>query len=573
MSRPSVLATALALTVAASSALSAAPAPAEAPPALTPDRPASQEAARQSAARQSPDQQAEPGQPAEGASGAVLGGTLDDWVRALDEALEAAGAAIEEGRTGAARSVATRAYLDYFEAIEGFYGPAGVHAASPLSARVSEAEARFHTVMSGEATPEQVAALRADVSSLPELAREAGVPLAPRTPEVVAEASGPLPVASSPEIARILDDLRAADEAYAEGRSAEAMRHVETAYLEGFEPLEPRLPSGVVGEIERLFHLTVRPSIAAGAEADVVSTGILALGQRLAEADDALTSEATVWFGAVNSFAIIVREGLEAVLLIGALLAYLGATGAGARRRRQIWYGAGAGIGASIITWIVARAFIPIGGAGRELVEGITGLVAVAVLLYVSNWLAQKTYIHDWKSYLRDKMDEAVGAGSAFAMVSLAFAAVYREGFETVLFYQALLFDAGPGPVLAGFLVGSVLIAAVAVGIIRLGLRLPLRQVFAATNAILVYLAFTFLGKSIYNLQEAGLFAVHPVAWAPDSGLLRQVFGFYPVVETIAAQAAFLALVGGTYGVYRWKAAQRAEPASQQAAPEGAPAS
>lgn len=486
----------------------------------------------------------------------TLDGTLDDWVHALDATLVTAGEALEEGRAGAARTAALRAYLDYFEAIEGFYGPNGVHATPVLSERVAEAEARFHRVMGGDASPELVETLRADVAALPALARDGGVPLAPRAPEVVA-ADGALPGASSPEITRILDDLRRADEAYAEGRRSEAMRHVETAYLEGFEPLEARLPSGLVGDIEKLFHLTVRPSIAAGAASDVVSGGILALGQRLAEADDALAAEASLWFGAVNAFAIIVREGLEAVLLIGALLAYLSAAGAGAARRRQIWWGAGAGVAASLATWGVARTLIPIGGAGRELVEGITGLVAVVVLLYVSNWLAHKTYIHDWKSFLQEKVDQAVGAGSGFAMASLAFAAVYREGFETVLFYQALLFDTGPGPVLAGFAAGSILIAGVAVGIIRLGLRLPLRQVFAATNAILVYLAFTFLGKSLYNLQEAGLFAPHPVAWAPDSGVLRQVFGLYPTVETLSAQLVFLALVGGTYVAYRWKGARR----------------
>ena len=513
------------------------------------------------------------GTPLDPSQAGALSGSLQDWVAAIDEALVRVSEALAAGRDGAARTEAVRTYLDYYETIESFYGSAGVHASPALSERVAQGERRFHTLMQGQGSPELVEELRADVAALPELARSAGVPLSPRAPELAVPAEGELPTASSPEIAGILAELERADAAYSEGRPADAMRHVETAYLEGFEPLEARLPGGLVGDIEKLFHLTVRPSIASRAEPDVVSGGIVALGQELARADEALASEAGVWFGAVNSFAIIVREGLEAVLLIGALLAYLGAIGAGRHRRRQIWWGAGAGIAASVATWVVARTLIPIGGAGRELVEGITGLVAVVVLLYVSNWLAQKTYIQDWKSYLRDKVDQAVGTGSALAMAGLAFAAVYREGFETVLFYQALLFDVGAGPVLLGFVVGSVLIAVVGVGIIRLGLRLPLGKVFAVTNAILVYLAFTFLGKSIYNLQEAGLFAPHPVGWAPDSGVLRQVFGFYPTLETILAQAAFVAVVGGTYAVYRWKAAQRAEPASQPAAPESAPAS
>ncbi|MGH2543639.1 MAG: FTR1 family iron permease, partial [Ardenticatenaceae bacterium] len=168
----------------------------------------------------------------------------------------------------------------------------------------------------------------------------------------------------------------------------------------------------------------------------------------------------------------------------------------------------------------------------------------VAVLLYVSHWLFQKTYIHDWKAYLEEHLGRAVTRGSAFAMAGLAFAAVYREGFETVLFYQALMFDAGAAAVLAGFLPGIVVIAAIGYGIVRLGLRLPLKRVFAVTGSVLLYLAFVFIGKGLYNLQEAGVFAPHPLAWVPDHEALRQLLGLYPLAETLLAQGAFLALLG-----------------------------
>jgi len=132
-------------------------------------------------------------------------------------------------------------------------------------------------------------------------------------------------------------------------------------------------------------------------------------------------------------------------------------------------------------------------------------------------------------------------------MAGLAFAAVYREGFETVLFYQALLFSAGTGAVLAGFLPGAILITVLGVVIIRSGVRLPLRLVFGATNLMLLYLAFVFLGKSIYNLQEAGLFAPHPLAWIPDSPWLVQLLGLHPVLETVTAQACFLATLAAAF--------------------------
>ncbi len=141
-------------------------------------------------------------------------------------------------------------------------------------------------------------------------------------------------------------------------------------------------------------------------------------------------------------------------------------------------------------------------------------------------------------------------------MAGLAFAAVYREGFETVLFYQALGFETGPTAVMAGFLPGLVLIGGVGVGIVRMGVRLPMRRLFAITNAVLLYLAFSFLGKGLYALQEAGWYAASPVSWMPDRAGLRQLFGLYPVAQILAAQAAFLALLGLTYAYYRWRASR-----------------
>src|SRR5687768_9107557 len=135
-------------------------------------------------------------------------------------------------------------------------------------------------------------------------------------------------------------------------------------------------------------------------------------------------------------------------------------------------------------------------------------------------------------------------------MMLLAFAAVYREGFETVLFYQALAFDASPAAVITGFLPGMVLILAVGVLIIRAGAKLPLKQMFAVTNSILVYLAFVFVGKGLYNLHEAGVFAARQLP-LPDVQALRLLFGWYPLLETTIAQAAYLTLIGGTFVYYK----------------------
>jgi FTR1 family protein len=473
---------------------------------------------------------------------------------------------LSENDTESARRLALRLYLDQFETIEGWWGPGGAHATPTLAARVQEAEAAFHALVQADAAalPDAAARLRDALGAIEREARKPGVVLRPDAgaagfsgargstgAPLDTGAPAAVPEMRSAEIRSIAAELERARLAYAAGDRDAALAAVEHGYLEGFEPLESRLPSDLVGRIERAIHLSLRPSIRAGDPAAEVDASFAALYADLALADSQLSGGASFWFGAFNAFTIIFREGLEAVLLVGAILAYMSRTTTGARHRRQVWLGVAGGVAASVATWILAVTLVPVSGASREMVEGVTALVAVGVLLYVSHWLFQKTYIHDWKAYLQEHVGRAMTRGSAVAMAGLAFAAVYREGFETVLFYQALMFDAGPAAVLAGFTPGILVIVAIGYGIVRLGLKLPLKRVFAATGSVLLYLAFVFLGKGLYNLQEAGVFAPHPLAWAPDHEALRQLLGLYPLVETILAQAAFLALLGAGALWYR----------------------
>jgi high-affinity iron transporter len=363
--------------------------------------------------------------------------------------------------------------------------------------------------------------------------------------------------ASTTEIREIMSAFEQAETAYSSGNADDARNIVLSTYLDKFEPIESRLPSGLSNGIENLIHVQIRPAIERGESSADVSALIASVNDQLLVADQHLSRGGTFWFAAINSFVIIVREGLEAVLLVGALLGYLVATGAPSKFRKQIWAGVAAGLVGTLITWGVASALIPINGANRELIEGATALIAVAVLLYVSNWLFQKTYIHDWKNYLRERLNSAVSSKSAFAMMFLAFAAVYREGFETVLFYQALAFDASATAVVAGFAPGLLLISAIGVLIIRAGAKLPLKQMFGITNSILVYLSFVFVGKGLYNLHEAGVFAARQLP-LPDLQILRLLFGWYPLVETTVAQALYLTLVAATFLFYKRRLAMTA---------------
>jgi FTR1 family protein len=489
---------------------------------------------------------------------------IDFWLSAVRAGLASAAESGDTELETAGVGSILRLYLDHYEPLESWYGPGAPHGVEPLASAVARGETRFHALMRARTAPAMrlhLRELQAALDTVTLLARETGVPRALTREVVPAPVAGrslsaELRSARTPEIATIVAALRSAAARWHSGDAEGALALVEQAYLQSFEPLEARLPGAVTREVESLIHLRLRPQLARSAPAAEVAATFEALYASLAKADVALAGGTTFWFGAANAFVILVREGLEAVLLIAAILAYLKGSGAPVREQKRVFAGAGLGIAATFATWLAARTILPVSGAGREMMEGVTALVAVAVLLWVSHWLFQKTYMDDWKTYLRSKVGQAVTTGSALAMAGLAFAAVYREGFETVLFYQALMFDASSTAVLAGFVPGLALIVGLGIAVLRLGVRLPLRTLFGITNFILLYLAFVFLGKGIYNLQEAGVFAPRPIGWLPDHGALRQLLGFYPLAETVLAQAGFLSLLAATwvFYVYRRKA-------------------
>jgi high-affinity iron transporter len=155
--------------------------------------------------------------------------------------------------------------------------------------------------------------------------------------------------------------------------------------------------------------------------------------------------------------------------------------------------------------------------------------------------------------YVREQADKALNNGHAFGLAMLGFMVVYREGLETVLFYQALLFDAEATPVLFGFIVGLCLILAIAYLILRLSKRIPLKPLFTATTILLLVLAFSFTGSGIRELQEAGAVSVTLLPWFPENLLLMELFGLFPTLETILAQVIFTVLIALTFMMSRWQ--------------------
>jgi high-affinity iron transporter len=276
---------------------------------------------------------------------------------------------------------------------------------------------------------------------------------------------------------------------------------------------------------------------ATGAELDVLHRQLEA---GLENAERVLADQPSAVNLFTQSFIILVREGLEAILIVGALMTFLAKMGA-SHRKRDIHIGVGAAIGASLLTAVALETVFVLSASRREALEGATMMVATGVLFYVSYWLLSKMEVVKWNHFVKSKVQDALDSGSALALATAAFLAVYREGFETVLFYKALFVSgtaSGAMPVAGGILAGALVLIAVYIGISRFGVRLPLKPFFAVTSAFLYYMAFVFAGKGIAELQEGGLVGTTIVSWAPRLPAL----GIYPTAESLVAQGVLVVL-------------------------------
>lgn len=252
----------------------------------------------------------------------------------------------------------------------------------------------------------------------------------------------------------------------------------------------------------------------------------------------------------IACFTIILREGFEAILVVGAIIAYLIKTTmekSGEDRKRQlrpVYAGAILGIILSFVSaWLLNQLKLA-NSASQEVIEGVTALIAVAVLFYVSNWMASKSESEAWDAYIKSKVGEAARTGSSFALAFTAFLAVYREGAEVILFYQPLLSGGNTKMVWLGFAVGCVCLVFVYLAIRLMSVRLPLKPFFLATSILMAIMSIAFLGSGIKELIEGDVIAMHSpawVAWIPSNSVL-EILGIYPCVETVVPQLILLAI-------------------------------
>jgi high-affinity iron transporter len=333
--------------------------------------------------------------------------------------------------------------------------------------------------------------------------------------------------------------LQASLEAYRVGDRARAQALALSAYLDGVEPVEPMLASRdrpLLREIEASMA-RLRSSIGAGAplatvEAEAATAN--ALFDRAGGALQASGANATAAF--LGSFTILLREGLEALLIVIGMIAFLRRAG---RREVLPWVHAG-WVGALLaggVTWAIATWLIDISGANRELTEGLSSLFAAIVLLSVGIWMHQKSLAGRWQHYLQAKLSAALTRRSALFLFVLAFVAVYREVFETILFYAAMWNREDGGAIVGGLVAGCAALALVAWGLLRLGMRLPIGKFFAASSVLIAILAVVLVGKGVAALQEAGWVAQGLVT-APRIDWL----GVYPSWQSLLAQLAVAAV-------------------------------
>lgn len=238
---------------------------------------------------------------------------------------------------------------------------------------------------------------------------------------------------------------------------------------------------------------------------------------------------------AVDSFFILLREGLEALLVIAALSAFLQRAGEGHRRSALLWGSLAALFASLAAAWIFHRYF---GGAHDDLTEAVVMSLAAVLLLYVSGWLWLRRDADGWKRHLQRQTERALQADGPWLLAGVAFLAVFREGAETILFLHAVAADAetGPSGMLVGLAAAATLLALIYLAMTKLALRLPLRPVFAVTSAILFLLGLRFIGGALQEFQEIGWVPYDYVGlpgWAVQAGV-------NPTMQAIGLQALLL---------------------------------
>lgn len=338
--------------------------------------------------------------------------------------------------------------------------------------------------------------------------------------------------------------LDQAFDAYKKNLKDDAKYFALRAYLEGIEPIESMIKANnpsLVFKVEKEMGKT-REIIASP------KNSLRELSVQIAITKDVFTEvEQTIEarelsFGVAfsGSFAIILREGFEAVLIILTLLSVIKAFG---NKKAALWVHAGwtSALFLGLIGWFLSGTLMKMSGASREVLEGITSAVAVFILLYFGFWLHRQTEISRWKKFINEKVQGAIDNKNLLGLFSISFISVFREAFETILFIRALWFQTnadGKNAISLGLLSALTLIFIFSYITLKFSKKLPVRQLFKISSILTSILALILSGKAIHSMQEAGILNVTSIPW----NIRFDTIGFFPTWQTICAQVLTLLL-------------------------------
>lgn len=310
------------------------------------------------------------------------------------------------------------------------------------------------------------------------------------------------------------------------------------AYLEGIEPVEPlikannpKLIAKIETEMAKIRKIIADPK----ANVETLTSQISSTQIIFNEVEEAIR-EKELSFGVAFSgaFAIILREGFEAVLIILTLLSVIKAFG---NRRAALWVHAGWGSALLLgfITWFLSGFLMNMSGASREVLEAATSTFAVFILIYFGFWLHRQTEITRWKKFLQEKVQGALDNKNLWTLATIAFISVFREAFETVLFIRALWFQTnadGKNAINLGLISALGLIFTFSYIALRYSKKIPVRELFKVSSLLTSVLAFILAGKAVHSLQEAGIVNTTLIPW----NIRFDTLGLFPTWQTISAQ-------------------------------------
>ena len=349
----------------------------------------------------------------------------------------------------------------------------------------------------------------------------------------------------APVVANIKAKIADAIKLYAAKDVAKAMSDAQDVYFDEFEAsgMENKVGAIDVGlktKIEGNFGEVVA-LMKAGVSVERLEQAADNLGANLDAALEKTSGSSSPWALFLYALTIILREGFEALIIVAAVVAYLLKTG-NEKRMSIVYSSLGVAVVLSfVMAWVMNLIFAGAAGQKREVMEGAVMLIAVGLLFYVGFWLLSNAGAKKWSKYIQSHVSESISAGSAKALWWTVFLAVFREGAETVLFYQALIFDAkdsaGYSMIALGFVVGLIVLLVTYYVFKIFAIKIPIKPFFLVTSAIIFYMSIVFVGKGLMEFVEGKIFVPTKIEGFPTIEWL----GIYPYYESLVPQAIMIA--------------------------------